>query len=84
MSKLNLKCLLFAPICASYIFVVTVSLHPPIVTETHFLIKHLGLICRYRIITMHIFVPHFRQAKFCAMPSCIFDKLGCAAGEICL
>jgi hypothetical protein len=27
------------------------------------------------------FVPPFREAKFCGVPSCVFDKLGCAAGE---
>jgi hypothetical protein len=27
------------------------------------------------------FVPPFREAKFCGVPSCAFDKLGCAAGE---
>jgi hypothetical protein len=30
---------------------------------------------------MHIFVPPFREAKFCGVLSCVFDKLGCAAGE---
>jgi hypothetical protein len=30
---------------------------------------------------MYIFVPPFRKAKFCGVPSCVFDKLGCAAGE---
>jgi hypothetical protein len=27
------------------------------------------------------FVSPFREAKFCGVPSCIFNKLGCAAGE---
>jgi hypothetical protein len=27
------------------------------------------------------FVPPFREAKFCGVPSCVFDILGCAAGE---
>jgi hypothetical protein len=27
------------------------------------------------------FVPPFREAKFCCVPSCVFDKLGCVAGE---
>jgi hypothetical protein len=27
------------------------------------------------------FVHPFREAKFCGVPSCVFDKLGCAAGE---
>jgi hypothetical protein len=30
---------------------------------------------------MYSFVPAFREAKFCGVPSCVFDKLGCAAGE---
>jgi hypothetical protein len=30
--------------------------------------------------TMYSFVPPFREAKFCGVPSCVFDKLGCAAG----
>jgi hypothetical protein len=30
---------------------------------------------------MYSFVPPFRKAKFCGVPSCVFDKLGCAAGE---
>jgi hypothetical protein len=30
---------------------------------------------------MYSFVPPFRKAKFCGVPSCVFEKLGCAAGE---
>jgi hypothetical protein len=30
---------------------------------------------------MYSFVSPFRQAKFCGVPSCVFDKSGCAAGE---
>jgi hypothetical protein len=30
---------------------------------------------------MYNFLPPFREAKFCGVPSCVFDKLGCAAGE---
>jgi hypothetical protein len=30
---------------------------------------------------MYSFVPLFREAKCCGVPSCAFDKLGCAAGE---
>jgi hypothetical protein len=30
---------------------------------------------------MYSFVPPFREANFCGVPSCVFDKLGCAAGE---
>jgi hypothetical protein len=30
---------------------------------------------------MYSFVPPFREAKFFGVPSCVFDKLGCAAGE---
>jgi hypothetical protein len=37
--------------------------------------------CRYKLVTMYRFVPPFREAKFCGVPSYVFDKLGCAAGE---
>jgi hypothetical protein len=30
---------------------------------------------------MYSFVSPFREAKFCGVPLCVFDKLGCAAGE---
>jgi hypothetical protein len=30
------------------------------------------------------FVFPFREAKFCVVPSCVFNKLRCAAGEKCL
>jgi hypothetical protein len=30
---------------------------------------------------IYSFVPHFREAKFCGVTSCVFDKLGYAAGE---
>jgi hypothetical protein len=30
---------------------------------------------------MYSFVPPFREAKFCGVASCVFDKLGCAAGD---
>jgi hypothetical protein len=30
---------------------------------------------------MYSFVPPFREAKFCGVPSCGFDKSGCAAGK---
>jgi hypothetical protein len=30
---------------------------------------------------MYSFVSPFREAKFCGVPSCVVDKLGCAAGE---
>jgi hypothetical protein len=30
---------------------------------------------------MYSFVPPFREAKFCGVSSCVFDNLGCAAGE---
>jgi hypothetical protein len=33
---------------------------------------------------MHSFILPFREAKFCGVPSCVFDKLVCAAGEISL
>jgi hypothetical protein len=28
------------------------------------------------------FLPPFHEATFCGVPSCVSDKLGCAAGEI--
>jgi hypothetical protein len=28
---------------------------------------------------MDSFVPPFREAKFCGVPSCVFYELGCAA-----
>jgi hypothetical protein len=30
---------------------------------------------------MYNFVPPFREVTFCGVPSCVFDKLGCAASE---
>jgi hypothetical protein len=36
--------------------------------------------CRYIFMAMYSFVPPFRETKFCGAPSCVFDKLGCAAG----
>jgi hypothetical protein len=30
---------------------------------------------------MYSFVPPFSEATLCGVPSCIFDKSGCAAGE---
>jgi hypothetical protein len=36
---------------------------------------------RYKFMTMYIFLPLFREVKFCDVPSCVLDKLGCAAGE---
>jgi hypothetical protein len=30
---------------------------------------------------MYNFVLPFREATFCGVPSCVFDKLGCAASE---
>jgi hypothetical protein len=30
---------------------------------------------------MYSFVLRFREAKFCGVPTCAFDKLGCAAGR---
>jgi hypothetical protein len=40
-----------------------------------------GFICWYIFIVIYSFVSPFREAKFCGVPSCGFDKLGCAAGE---
>jgi hypothetical protein len=30
---------------------------------------------------IYSFVPPFREATFCGVPSCVCDKLGCAASE---
>jgi hypothetical protein len=30
---------------------------------------------------MYSYAPPFREAKFCGVPSRVFDKLGCAASE---
>jgi hypothetical protein len=30
---------------------------------------------------MYSFVPPFREATFCGVPSCVFDKSGCTTGE---
>jgi hypothetical protein len=30
---------------------------------------------------MYNFVTPFREAKFCGVASCVYDKLGCAADE---
>jgi hypothetical protein len=38
-------------------------------------------ICRYIFMAMCSFVSPFREAKFCGVPSRVFDKLGRAAGE---
>jgi hypothetical protein len=38
-------------------------------------------VCRYIFMAMYSFVPSFREAKFCGVPLCVFDKIGCAAGE---
>jgi hypothetical protein len=40
-----------------------------------------GFICRYIFMAMYSSVPIFREATFCSVPSCVFDNLGCAAGE---
>jgi hypothetical protein len=40
-----------------------------------------GFICGYIFMAMYSFVPPFREAKFCGVPSCVFDKLGCTVGE---
>jgi hypothetical protein len=40
-----------------------------------------GFICRYIFIAMYRFVLPFCEAKFYAVPSCIFDKLECAMGD---
>jgi hypothetical protein len=30
---------------------------------------------------MYSFIPPFCEAELCGVPLCVFDKLGCAAGE---
>jgi hypothetical protein len=40
-----------------------------------------GFTCRYTIMAVYSFVPPFREATFCGVPSRVFDKLGGAAGE---
>jgi hypothetical protein len=39
------------------------------------------IFCGYIFMVMYSFVPPYREAKFCGVPSCVFDKLGCSAGE---
>jgi hypothetical protein len=38
-----------------------------------------GFICRYIFMAMYSSVPPFREVKFCGVPPCVSDKLGCAA-----
>jgi hypothetical protein len=38
-------------------------------------------ICRYIFMAMYSFVPAFREVTIFGVPSCVFDKFGCAAGE---
>jgi hypothetical protein len=40
-----------------------------------------GLKCKYVFVTIYIFMSPFHDAKFGGVLSCVFDKLGCAAGE---
>jgi hypothetical protein len=40
-----------------------------------------GFICRYIFTATYTFVSPFCEAKFCGVSSCVFDKVGCAAGE---
>jgi hypothetical protein len=40
-----------------------------------------GFICRYIFMAMYSFLPPSHEAKFCGVPSCVFDKLGCAVGK---
>jgi hypothetical protein len=40
-----------------------------------------GFICWYIFMGIHILVPPFREAKFCGVPSHIFDKSECAASK---
>jgi hypothetical protein len=43
MKLLNLKCLLFVPVCAFYIFVVNVCIHSSVITDTHTICNVVGL-----------------------------------------
>jgi hypothetical protein len=38
------------------------------------------IIYRYIFMAMYSFLPPSRESKFCGVLSCVFDKLGCAAG----
>jgi hypothetical protein len=38
-------------------------------------------VCRYIFMVMYSFVPPFREATFCGVPSCVFDKSEFAASE---
>jgi hypothetical protein len=38
-------------------------------------------ICRYIFMAMYSLVPPCREATFCGVPSCVFDKSWCAASE---
>jgi hypothetical protein len=38
-------------------------------------------ICRYIFMAMYSFVTPFLEATICGVPSSVFDKSGCAAGE---
>jgi hypothetical protein len=42
------------------------------------ILKGQGFICRYIFMAIFSFIPPFHQMTFCDVPSCIFDKLGCA------
>jgi hypothetical protein len=35
----------------------------------------------YIFMVMYNIVPPFCESRFCGVPSCVFDKLWCAAGE---
>jgi hypothetical protein len=37
--------------------------------------------CRYIFMAVYSFMPSLREAKFYGVPSCVFEKLWCAAGE---
>jgi hypothetical protein len=40
-----------------------------------------NIICWYIFMATESFVTPFHVVKFCDVPSCVFDKLGCAVGE---
>jgi hypothetical protein len=38
-------------------------------------------VCRHTFVAMYIFVFSFRGAKYCNVPPCVVDRLGCTAVE---
>jgi hypothetical protein len=40
-----------------------------------------GFTCEHIFMAMYKLAPPFREATFCFVPPCAFDKSGCAAGK---